>query len=105
VTAHVAQLTEVRDRAGTPTERLGAVMEAYALIAYERHGDEPAALLHRGDHVALAHQHVRDIVRDLPAEGARTGEQRDDVAADELAGYCLHALTAHRARRRRSAVS
>jgi hypothetical protein len=25
---------------------------------------------------------------------ARQGDVRDDVAADELAGYCLHALTA-----------
>jgi AcrR family transcriptional regulator len=106
VTAHVARLTEVRDRAGTPTERLEAVMEAYAVITYERHGhgDEPAALLHRGDHVALAHQHVRDIVRDLLAEGAHTGELRDDVPADELAGYCLHALTAAGGLRSKAAV-
>jgi AcrR family transcriptional regulator len=106
VSAHVARLTEVRDRAGTPAERLEAVMEAYALIAYERHGhgDEQAALLHQGDHVILAHQHVRAIVRDLLAEGARTGEFRDDVAADELAGYCLHALTAADALRSKAAV-
>jgi hypothetical protein len=28
------------------------------------------------------------------AEGAETGDLRDDVAPDELAGYCLHALAA-----------
>jgi hypothetical protein len=28
------------------------------------------------------------------AEGARSGELRDDVAPDELAIYCLHALGA-----------
>ncbi|WP_353682362.1 hypothetical protein [Mesorhizobium sp.] len=33
-------------------------------------------------------------MRDLLAEGAATGDLRDDVAPDELATYCLHALTA-----------
>jgi hypothetical protein len=27
-------------------------------------------------------------------EGAKAGDLRDDVAPEELAGYCLHALTA-----------
>jgi hypothetical protein len=34
------------------------------------------------------------MIRDLLAEGAQTGVFRDDVAPDELATYCLHALTA-----------
>jgi hypothetical protein len=34
------------------------------------------------------------MIRDLVAEGARSGELRDDVAPDELAIYCLHALGA-----------
>ncbi|UYQ60622.1 TetR/AcrR family transcriptional regulator [Streptomyces peucetius] len=106
VTAHVSRLAEVRDRAGTPVERLEAVMEAYALIAYERHGhgDELAAMLHRGEHIAMAHQHLRGIVRDLLTEGAHAGEVRDDVAADELAGYCVHALAAADSLRSRAAV-
>ncbi|MGW7357129.1 SbtR family transcriptional regulator [Streptomyces sp. NPDC054802] len=54
--------------------------------------------------VAPVEQHVRDIVRDLLAEGARTGELRDDVPADELAGHCLHALTAAGALRSKAAV-
>ncbi|MGW0773715.1 hypothetical protein ACWD01_08695 [Streptomyces sp. NPDC002835] len=36
--------------------------------------------------------------------GARTGELRDDVPADEPAGYCLHALTAAGALRSKAAV-
>jgi AcrR family transcriptional regulator len=106
VTAHAAQLTEARDRAGTPVERLEAVLEAYALIAYERHGhgDELVGMLHRGEHVARAQQHLRGIVHDLLAEGATAGELRDDVAADELADYCLHALTAAGTLRSKAAV-
>ena len=34
------------------------------------------------------------MIVDLVAEGERTGDIRDDVAPEELANYCLHALTA-----------
>ena len=94
VTGHLEHLTELRDQAGDAGERLEAVLEAYALICHEHHGTELAALLHRGEHVARAQQHLRHFIRDLLTEGAETGDLRDDVAADELASYCLHALTA-----------
>jgi AcrR family transcriptional regulator len=94
VTGHLEHLAELRVQAGHAGERLEAVLEAYALIHHEHHGTELAALLHRGEHVARAQQHLRDFIRDLVAEGAKTGDLRDDVAPDELATYCLHALTA-----------
>ena len=94
VTSHLEHLAEVRDRAGDAGERLKAVLEAYALISHEHHGTELAALLHRGEHVARAQRQLSDFIRDLLTEGAETGELRDDVAPDELASYCLHALTA-----------
>ena len=43
-----------------------------------------------------AERQVRGLIRDLLAEAAGAGELRDDVAPDELASYCLHALTAAR---------
>jgi cytochrome P450 len=70
------------------------VLEAYALIAYEYHGTELAALVHRGEHVARAQQQLSDLIRDLLTEAAETGDVRDDVPPDELASYCLHALAA-----------
>ncbi len=94
VTGHLEHLAEVRDQAGDPGERLEAVLEAYALISHEHHGSEIATLLHRGEHVARAQQQLSDLVRDLLTEGAESGDLRDDVAPDELASYCLHALTA-----------
>ena len=94
VGAHVEHLTQIRDRAGSPDKRLAAVLEAYALMSHEHHDTELAALLHRGDHVARAHRQLHDFIRDLVAEGAEAGHLRDDVAPDELAVYCLHALTA-----------
>jgi len=94
VAGHLQYLAEVRDQAGDAGERLEAVLEAYALIAYEHHGTELAALLHRGEHVARAQQHLGDLIRGLLTEAARAGNVRDDVAPDELARYCIHALAA-----------
>ena len=88
------QLTAVRDQAATPTARLEAVLKHYADISYQRHDTELVALLHRGEHVVRAQHQLRDLIRDLLIEGAKTGELRDDVASDELATYCLHPLTA-----------
>lgn len=92
VTAHLDHLTQVGGRAGGPSERLEAVLAAYT-ICYEHHGTPLAAALHRGEHVARAQQHLRDFVRNLLTEGVESGI-RDDVPADELASYCLHALDA-----------
>ncbi|MPY94297.1 MAG: TetR family transcriptional regulator [Acidimicrobiia bacterium] len=94
VCAHLEQLGAIRDRAGEPSERLEAVLEAYALISHEHHGTELAALLHRGEHVTRAHHHLAEFIRDLVSEAAQAGDVRDDVAPAELATYCLHALTA-----------
>jgi AcrR family transcriptional regulator len=97
ISGHLDYLAEVRDQAGDPRERLEAVLEAYALIAHETHGHrnrELAAFLHGDEQVARAQQQLRRMIRDLLAEGAASGDLRDDVAPDELASYCLHALTA-----------
>jgi AcrR family transcriptional regulator len=94
ITGHLERLAGLRDQAGDAGERLEAVLEAYALIQYEHHGTELAALLHRGEHVSRARRHLGEFVRDLLAEAAATGDVRNDVAPDELASYCLQALTA-----------
>jgi AcrR family transcriptional regulator len=94
VASHLAQLKAVRDRVGDPAERLEAVLEAFAVISHERHATELVALLHRGEHVAQAHEQLGQFIRDLISEGVKVGEFRDDVAAGELASYCLHALMA-----------
>jgi AcrR family transcriptional regulator len=95
ITRHLRQLTAVRDAATTPAGRLEAVLEAFALIQHQHHDTQlPVALLHRGEHVARAQRQVQDLVSELLAEGAEAGSVRSDIAADELADYCLHALTA-----------
>lgn len=107
IAGHLAQLVEVRDRS-TPGAALEAVLIAYAQSAYQSHGHHDpdlGALLHRDEHVTRARHRVRQLVRDLLAEDARNGKVRADVAPEELADYCLHALTAAGACRSRAALS
>ncbi len=99
ITGHLAYLAEVRERAGTAGGRLEAVLGTFALISHRRfsheHPDpEFAGLLHRGEHVTGAQQQIHDMIRDLISEAVGTGDVRDDVAPEELASYCLHALAA-----------
>jgi AcrR family transcriptional regulator len=97
ITAHLDQLSAAADPATPAVERLRAVLHTYAHIQHHsaRHyGGELATLLHRSEHVDHAQQRLRGFVQNLIAEAAQDGDLRDDVATDELAAYCLHALTA-----------
>jgi AcrR family transcriptional regulator len=97
ITGHLEYLADVRNRGGNSGERLAAVLEAYAHISRESHGHrdtELATFLHRDERVPRAQVKLRRLIRDLIAEGARSGEVRNDVAPDELAGYCLSSLSA-----------
>jgi len=97
ISGHLEHLARVRDRAGDPWERLEAVLEAYALISRQSRGHydrDLAAFLHRDDQVARAQQQLRGMIRDLLSKAAETGAVRGDIAPDELASYCLHALSA-----------
>jgi AcrR family transcriptional regulator len=96
VSIHLEHLAEIRDRPGDPRKRLEAVLEAYALIEHRRHASELSALLHRGEHADRARQHLTDVIRGLLGEAADAGRIRDDIAPEELASYCLHALAAAR---------
>jgi AcrR family transcriptional regulator len=94
ITRHLEHLARIRDQDGDAAQRLEAVLEAYALICHEHHGTELAALLHRGEHIARAQAKLRELIRDLIAEAAKSGDVRNDVEPGELASYCLHALEA-----------
>ena len=104
---HLQRLADARDQASGPAQRLEAVLETYARISHESHSrHEPglAALMHRGQVVARAEKHLRQMLRDLVAEAAATGYVRADVSAEELVSYCLHALTAASGLRSKAAV-
>jgi AcrR family transcriptional regulator len=94
IAGHLQILGAIRHQAGNAREKLEAVLETFARISYEHHGTELASLLHRGEHVARAQQHLSDFIRGLLVEGAAAGDFRDDIPAKELASFCLHALSA-----------
>jgi AcrR family transcriptional regulator len=107
ISSHLDHLAELRARASNPGERLEAVLQAYAVIAHQSHGHPDsslAAFLHRGEPVARARHELRAMLRDLLTECAGSGEVRDDVAPDELATYCLHALEGASSLRSKPAV-
>jgi len=107
VSEHLQQLAHAREQAGDPSQRLSAVLEAYAFIHYElriAHGTELVTLLHRREHVVRARQHLSDFIRDLLSDAVQASDVRDDIAADELATYCLHSLTAASALPSKAAV-
>ncbi|MGH8872552.1 MAG: TetR/AcrR family transcriptional regulator [Acidimicrobiia bacterium] len=97
ISGHLEDLAKVRDATADPGDRLEAVLEAYAGISRRSRGHHDsglAAFLHRDDRVAEAQQHLRDMLRDLLGEAAKMDVVRDDIAPEELASYCLHAISA-----------
>lgn len=97
ITRHFEQLADARDAAGGADQRLRAVLEAYARIAHESHGHhdaELAALLHRDERVMHAERQLQALIADLLADASGAGLVRDDISVNELAAYCVHALTA-----------
>jgi AcrR family transcriptional regulator len=96
IDAHLKQLIHVRDQTEGAMPRLEAVLTAYAMAISHRRGHDSdlADLLHRGEHIAAAHEHLREFVQDLVAEAAAAGAVRQDVPPGELTAYCLHALAA-----------
>jgi AcrR family transcriptional regulator len=99
VAQHLEQLAAARDRVHEPAGRLRTVLATFATIAQESHGHsdtELGALLHRDHAVSAAQARVVQLVAELIREGVATGSVRGDVPAEELASYCVHALSAGR---------
>jgi Transcriptional regulator SbtR-like, C-terminal domain len=94
-------------RGDQPHQRLRAVLEAYAVITHEsrhEHDGDIVASLHRDRHVADAERHLHEMVTRLLADAATAGEIRADMQPDELATFCLNALTAARTLPTKAAV-
>jgi AcrR family transcriptional regulator len=104
IAGHLDYLGEVRDQGGDAGERLERVLEAYAFIRHEHEVGDLAALLHRGEHVAMVEQQLTELLRDLLAGAAEAGDVRADVPPGELASYCVHALAGARRLASRTAV-
>ena len=97
VIEHLEQLTELSSGDDTAEQRLEATLMGYARICYfrARHGAaDVGALVHQGAAVSDAETKLKKLFGDLLAECQTAGGVRDDISTDELAAYCLHALSA-----------
>lgn len=97
MSAHLQHLTVVKDNAGSPVDRLSAVLEAYALMVHQsakHHGNPLSALVHRPDRTAEPELQLHHMVQGLIADAISSGALRSDVPPNELAIYCLNALGA-----------
>jgi AcrR family transcriptional regulator len=104
---HLEYLAEVRDQAVDASERLEAVLQAYGLLSRHSRGHHDAGfaeLLHRDERIGRAHRQVHGMIRDLLTTAAKAGTVRDDVPADELAGYCISALSGDGSPRSKAAL-
>ena len=107
IATHLQHLKGLADQAGDPGSQLDAVLAAYAQMCAHRgrHGAELNALLHQGPGLAHAQRQLAELFRDLIGRAAQAGAVRADISADELAAYCMHALTAASTLRSRAAVA
>jgi AcrR family transcriptional regulator len=94
---HLRHLVKVRDHTEGAMQRLAAVLTAYATAnSHQQHDGDLVRQLHRSEYVAAAHHQLQEFIGDLVAEAAAAGAVRQDIPADELTVYCLHALAAAR---------
>jgi AcrR family transcriptional regulator len=99
---HLERLAQLRAKASDPRQALESVLGTCALMMFKRgkHGGrEIAALVHQERHVVQLERRLHSFVRDVVADAAKAGVVRGDIPPDELATYCLHALTAASAAR------
>lgn len=94
VTAHMHHLMSLPDQGSSPGERLAGVLNGYAIMSRQQDGTELSSLLHHGEHVRRAQQHLSDYIQALVVDAVQSGEVRDDIPPAELVSYCLHALQA-----------
>lgn len=104
VAGHLQELMQAAHVEKGAPQRLRAVLTKYAEIAHEGQESELAGALHRQDHVIRAQRHVLQLVTDLIAESAASGEVRSDVSPDELAQFSIHAINAARTLPSKAAV-
>lgn len=93
VARHLKQLTRSCEQAESAFAALQNVLHEYAGIVSHNHGGT-AAMLHRSPHALESHAKLLRLVRDVVDRAIAERALRADVPADELARFCLAALSA-----------
>jgi AcrR family transcriptional regulator len=102
---HLELFSSVAQENGSPLARLEKMLEAYAQMVHQHHGNRLAAMLHATSHVAHAKNHLSSFLASIIAEGVVACEIRDDVAPSELAEFCLNAVSGPTASPSKAAVA
>lgn len=90
---HLELFSGLAQEAAPPIARLERMLEAYAQIVHQHHGNRLAAMLHGSGHMAHARNHLSAFLASIIAEGVAAGEIVDGVAPAELAVFCLNAVS------------
>lgn len=98
---HLEHLAAVTHSGGDAGHQLEAVLSIHAMVTFEHHGSAMASVMH----LEGARQTQLAFVSDLLRRAAEAGAIRDDVAPEELASYCVHALAAAAESPSKAAVS
>ena len=90
VAGQLEHLHAVRDAGGDPGRQVEQVLRIHATMIHEHHGNILAPVMHQDP----ARRHQEAFLRDMLKQAAESGAIRTDINPEELAGYCLHALSA-----------
>jgi AcrR family transcriptional regulator len=103
VAKHLELLDRISASHADPLTVFRHVLIAYGEMQRHRGDHAHTAMLHSLPHIGGAHDHLKERLRVLLAAAAASGTIRNDVPADELAGFALAAVggargaTSHRA--------
>lgn len=89
---HLENLRAVGRAAPDPFSALTTVLESYAEIRYQHHAGHLDAVVGGDGRLHEGHDDLHGYVTGLVAAAAEQGSIRHDVAAIELATFCLSAL-------------
>ena len=92
IAAHLAELEQAAAREGAASDKVIAVLHAYAQIVQQHHGSQIAAAVHEGDHMHAPRAALTNFVTALIKDAAEVGTVRSDVSPRELAIYAISAV-------------
>ena len=92
VSGHLRLFSSLAGGAGLPMDRLRQILTIHARNL-SRHSGELVQMLHGSGHVAHAWHHLTASLSAVIREGVTEGEIREDVEPDDLANYCLSAVS------------
>ncbi|QDG87102.1 TetR/AcrR family transcriptional regulator [Pseudarthrobacter sp. NIBRBAC000502770] len=87
---HLEHLAAATHAGGDAAHQLETVLHIHAMMTYEHHDSALATIMHHDG----ARQRQDTFIQDVLRRAAEAGAIRDDMAPQELASYCLHALAA-----------